>query len=229
MADASQLHRQVRKRIRSFRKSLPGLQQGDLEALHRARIASRRLRELIPLLGAEAPESRRALRRLERVTKRLGKVRELDVLADLIEELQQQDRYSSAALQKVNVEVAACRASARRHLADALPTEKLEQTAAKLKRLARPRKANGATNIERPTGTVQWILDARLARRAAELRDAVESAGTLYAPEPLHVVRLAIKKLRYCLEAKADLNRRRMTRSVAVLAAGQESLGRLHD
>ena len=40
-----------------------------------------------------------------------------------------------------------------------------------------------------------WALDARLARRAGRVRSAIHVAGTLYAPESLHNVRIALEKV----------------------------------
>jgi hypothetical protein len=102
---------------------------------------------------------------------------------------------------------------------------KLERLAARLKQLARD---GGSDRRDTRLHTVDWVLEARQVRRAAELDSAIEAAGTLYACEPLHVVRVAIKKLRYALEA-AERNDRVASKAVRDLAEGQEVLGRLHD
>jgi hypothetical protein len=74
-----------------------------------------------------------------------------------------------------------------------------------------------------------WALEARLARRAARVRSAIEVAGALYVPQPLHDVRIALKKLRYAAELAAEVGHRRMTADVAALKSAQDCLGRLHD
>src|SRR5262249_17508857 len=73
-----------------------------------------------------------------------------------------------------------------------------------------------------------WALDARLAHRAAAVRNAIAMAGALYAPEPLHDVRITIKKLRYAAELSHESGAR-LTAGVNGLKAAQELLGRLHD
>ena len=50
MAASTQRHELLRKRLDRFTRLLPGLEQGDVEALHHTRVASRRLRELLPVL-----------------------------------------------------------------------------------------------------------------------------------------------------------------------------------
>jgi CHAD domain-containing protein len=74
-----------------------------------------------------------------------------------------------------------------------------------------------------------WALEARLARRATQVRAAIEAAGTMYVPEHLHRVRIAVKKLRYAGELVAETTRRRIAVDIAALKASQELLGRLHD
>ena len=49
-----------------------------------------------------------------------------------------------------------------------------------------------------------WAVEARVARRAASVRSAIAAAGAVYAPEQLHVVRIALKKLRYSVELASE-------------------------
>jgi CHAD domain-containing protein len=72
-------------------------------------------------------------------------------------------------------------------------------------------------------------LEARLARRATQVRAAIEAAGAMYVPEQLHRVRIAVKKLRYAGELVAETTRRRIAADITALKAAQELLGRLHD
>src|SRR5260370_39500596 len=83
----------LKTRLDRFARMLPGVEAGELRALHRARVASRRLRELLPVLQLHPDATRKHLRRLRNVTERLGAVRELDVLLLLIDEWQ--DRKST--------------------------------------------------------------------------------------------------------------------------------------
>ena len=76
----------------------------------------------------------------------------------------------------------------------------------------------------------RWAIDARVAQRAARLRDGDREAGAVYLPERLHAVRIAVKKLRYAVE----LGGRRVAATAATptlraLKRGQELLGRMHD
>src|SRR5437867_2962313 len=91
----------LRTRLNRFTRSLPGVQTGDMRAIHRARVASRRLRELLPVLGLSHGAAAKLSRRLRKTTRRLGAIRELDVLLALIEDLRTVEASSTASLQRV--------------------------------------------------------------------------------------------------------------------------------
>jgi CHAD domain-containing protein len=227
-------HDLFRERIDAFVRELPGLAADNLEARHRARVASRRLRELVSLLGVDRQTGRTLGRRLRRVTRRLGTARELDVLMLLIEEFQSNRRYSPAALKQVSTAVGPARDAACKHLAAKLPVAKLERLANRLRRVADLCKSDdasagrgGGVNIE--TRAWLWALDARLVRRATSVRSAIYSAGGLYAPGRLHDIRIAVKKLRYAAELSMEAGRPRLAADMATLKRAQDVLGRLHD
>src|SRR5262249_29171077 len=151
--------------------------------------ASRRLREMLPLLGADHTAARRLAKRLRRVTAALGVVRELDVLVQLADDLRRDQRYPSKALERVALSITDARGAARERLSGELPASTLERLAGKLKRAVRAGKTRGENRSEREHGPVRgwvWALEARQARRAAQLRSAIEAAGLLYASQPLH-------------------------------------------
>jgi CHAD domain-containing protein len=233
VAKSSPLYGAFKKRLDAFAQEFPNIDQGSVEAVHRTRVASRRLRELLPLLALDRETTRNLGRQLRKVTKRLGILRELDVLAPLIEELQPDSRYSSAALKQVSAAVACARDAARERLAAKLPTAKLERLADRLGRAARPCESDEARfrrpGASGPPRAWLWALEARRAHRAAHVQSAIEAAGTLYGPEHLHAVRVALKKLRYAAELSTEAGSRRLTADVAALKAAQDLLGRLHD
>src|SRR6476661_5046661 len=90
----------LKKRVDPFTRVLAAVEQGDVRALHRARVASRRLRELLPMLQLQPSRARKLSRRLRKVTMRLGAVRELDVLLLLIDELHLSRPARSAGLSR---------------------------------------------------------------------------------------------------------------------------------
>jgi CHAD domain-containing protein len=236
VAATPQLLDSFRARLDQFARELPGVEQGSVEALHQARVASRRLRELLPVLGLEHDAARKLRRQLRKVTRRLGTVRELDVLVPLIDEYSQRGKFASTALRRLRRSVEQKRQAAREHLDAKLPTRKLERLVARLERAAKSappadvkeRRSGVRPAAQRSRRAPSWALDARLARRAADVRNAIAMAGALYAPEPLHDVRITIKKLRYAAELSHETGAR-LTAEVNALKAAQDLLGRLHD
>jgi CHAD domain-containing protein len=236
MRNASHLHGQFRKRVDAFARDLADLEQGDVEALHRTRVTSRRLRELLPLLQLDHDLARKLTRRLRKVTRRLGSVRELDVLLLLIQSLAKDGRYSPAALKWLGPIAAQARMSARERMSAKLPLDRLQRLAGRLDRVAeslesddlrpdRPARAVAGGHTRAPL----WAIEARVARRAASLRAAIASAGAVYASEQLHIVRIALKKLRYSVELASDGRSKSAMADLAALKGAQDLLGQLHD
>ena len=69
----------------------------------------------------------------------------------------------------------------------------------------------------------------RTARRAERLRASIENAASIYLPDRLHEVRIAVKKLRYVMEIVRELSASRATARIATLKRAQDLLGRIHD
>ena len=228
-------YRVFQDRLHAFTHERPRVDAGNVEAVHRTRVASRRLRELIPLLALDADVARRLNRDLRKVTTQLGAVRELDVLMLLIEELGDSHQYSATALRTLRTTAAQARVSARQRLSAKLPTAKLKRLGRRLERVSKSLHGDDLTvERNRASGSGSrhvwfWALEARLAQRAARVRAAIERAGAVYVPEHLHRVRIAVKKLRYAAELSAGATHKRIATDIAALRAAQDSLGRLHD
>jgi CHAD domain-containing protein len=204
--------------------ALPAAQAGDVTSVHQARVASRRLREALPVAGPPQADAawRRARRQARRITRALGPVRELDVALETLAEFEQRGVASPAALARVRAAIAADRQARRRKMLDELSPMRLQ----KLKR-----HLSGMAAARAPSDRDEALAGAarRVAVRAARLKDAIEHAGLVYLAERLHQVRIAAKKLRYAMELQRELQRSRATAHIRRLKAAQDQLGRLHD
>jgi len=229
VANAPQPIDSLRERLAAFAGEWTAVEQGSVEALHRTRVASRRLRELVALIPLDRASNRTLKRQLRKVTRQLGAVRELDVLVDLIDEFDRSRRYSPNVMATLRWTVDRTRATARARLTAKLPAGKLERLVNRLERAIDATSNDDGGREARARRQWQSALDARLARRAAGVRAAIDIAGALYAPEPLHHVRIALKKLRYAAELAQPARRRRLRADVADLKAAQDLLGRMHD
>jgi len=211
------------KRLEQFTRMLHALGDGDVRALHRTRVASRRLREILPVLQLKPDLAARLGRRLKKVTTRLGAVRELDVLARLVDELQTSGRYDPQVLRRVAAGIGSDRAQARDRLYARLPTREFERIGRKLQKLG------GDLSERKPSRGWQWAVDARVSRRADTVVKALDATGSLYLPERLHAARIALKKFRYALEVAGEAAGARKSPDVMTLKRHQDTLGRLHD
>jgi CHAD domain-containing protein len=186
----------------------------------------------LPILQLDNDVTHKLSRRLRKVTKRLGTVRELDVLHGLIDELYETGRHDQAALARIAEGVGRERELTRQKLLGRKQQlAELKQIARKLDRAADTLELLGETSPPghgHPRGW-RWALEARIAHRAAALNDASRRAGALYLAERLHTVRIAIKKLRYALELSAEVSGSKTTPELRTLKRAQELLGRLHD
>jgi CHAD domain-containing protein len=223
----------LKHRLDHFARMLHGVEHGEMRSIHRARVASRRLRELMPVLRLDNDVSKKLARRLRQVTTRLGAVRELDVLIRLTDDLHQSHSNLTHALQRVGLAISKERNAARKHLADDLPLSQMQRIARKLDRVCDHLRGDEETERPRPvTGAraVRWAVEARVVHRADRLQSAIGLAGAVYLPERLHAVRIALKKLRYAAELFADVRGRARTAAMlGALKRNQDVLGRMHD
>jgi CHAD domain-containing protein len=225
MAASRQRYELLNTRITRFTRMLPGVEAGDVRAIHRARVATRRLREILPILQLDTKLVRKLNKRLRRITRALGPVRELDVLHELIAELHESRRREGFALRHVAEFVRQARDKAHRRLSNRESAEAMRRAGRKLEAVAEA--LNDETGSSR--NAWRWAIEARMAHRAAALKAAVADAGAVYLPERLHAVRIAAKKLRYALELHVEAGAEKSARDLAALKRLQRLLGRMHD
>ena len=76
---------------------------------------------------------------------------------------------------------------------------------------------------------LQTALTTRIVRRARAVRAASAAAGTIYVPERLHALRIAIKKLRYAVELVPETPGFDVAGALKLLKRAQRRFGSLHD
>jgi CHAD domain-containing protein len=197
---------------------------GDDRGVHQARVTSRRLREAVPVLatGLKGSKAGKARRKIRRLTCALGTVRELDVTLGLLDQLARSPQVSRTAVEDVRAHVIAEREDRRARMLERLDRVDVDKLARRLASVA----AALDEAIDEP-----WrkALGARLFERSKRLGIVIGEAGQIYAPEGLHQVRIAAKKLRYGLELAADSGLKQAAPHVRTMQRAQEMLGKLHD
>ena len=215
----------ARRPVRALLAQWPLALADEVEGIHQARVASRRLRELVPAVAraADAREARALRRGFRQVTRLLGRSRELDVALDTLLAIDARAPAHAVAVTAVRASVLLARAEAARDARDRLAS--LDVNGLAVRTLALTGRSASRADVLACARRVA----ARLGRRAAELQNAVVGAGLIFAPGPLHGVRIALKKFRYALEVAERLGRFRLSGSMRRLKGLQNLLGELHD
>src|SRR5215207_3014977 len=130
----------LRQRLVSLLTAMPAAQAGDEISVHQARVASRRLREALPVLGARADEQAvdRAGRRVRRITRALGPVRELDVTLLLLAELAHKGTAPKRAIARVRKAVIEERQKRRSEMLQEITPPRLDKLRKRLAEVASP-------------------------------------------------------------------------------------------
>ena len=218
-------HTLVQQQLDTILGYLPGVFDGDVEAIHDARIATRRLREVLPL-GGESYE-RGFVRDIRKAGRNLGRVRDLDVMRCLLDTLGERLPGAGGAVALAKRGLKARQMRERRRM-----VEKLEGI--DLKSLRKHVGRSGHTWVLPVMAAVHspsWVsaLSDRIATRAAEAAAAIEHATGIYFADRAHRARIGIKKLRYVTEVAVATGVWRPRRVLKDLRRVQGLLGDIHD
>ena len=214
----------VCQRIGVLTRTLPAARKGDAEALHKARVASRRLRETLPLVASGSTQ-RKLERTVRRITRALGPVRELDVELEMLAEMEAAGDVPRAAVVRLRHVVSEERRGLHAQMLERLGRCGIDTLRRRAVAAARKGAKRGGA---RDAAQVAAARD-RAARRAGRLALAIENASGLYLPDRLHEVRIGVKRLRYALELLSAVSRSRAEARLRTLRTAQNLLGRMHD
>jgi CHAD domain-containing protein len=213
----------IRQRLAALSRTLPGARKGDVLAVHQARVATRRIREALPLV-AHGRAGKLLQKSVRRLTRALGPVRELDVALLNLDQLRTSGDVPEAAIARLRQLIT----EERRRVGAELVRRISQYDVSKLQKKAveaayRGPTRGGARDPRRAAAM------GRAARRAVALRAAMDNAAGIYLPDRLHEVRIAVKKLRYALEIARDLRGSHANARIRTLKRVQNLLGRMHD
>jgi CHAD domain-containing protein len=190
--------------LRKLRRRVPAaLQDGDAKAVHDSRVSTRRLRAALELLAPVVPAKlvNPLLKMSRRLRRRLGDMRDLDVMLDNVESLQDSARHArhAAAARWVATHLRDARGKARRK------AQKKKSAAELLQRLADwPALREQIVSI---AGVVNGLMiaslrsqwDAFAAKADARATNLFDAPGDGQVTNP-HELRIAGKMLRYTFE-----------------------------
>ncbi len=225
MNDSHPSEQMIRQRLSALARELPSASSGDVNAVHQARVATRRVRAALPIV-TRGSRRRKLKRSFTRLTRALGGVRELDVAILTLDELVSDPSVPKEGLEQLR----AILQEERQHsytemnaILQHVDLDRLQRRTLVAVEHAAERDSE-QSDLKRLKSVVR-----RAGKRALDLQAAIENAGNIYLADRLHQVRIAVKKLRYVLEVARELSRSRASARIRLLKNVQDLLGRMHD
>jgi CHAD domain-containing protein len=216
------------QQINILRAQMPGLLDGQVESVHAGRIATRRIREILPLTHTlqRREDADDLVTRFKRVGQSLGRVREADVRLELLRYFE--SRVPSAAVPVVSLRQNHDRERAMlmRKLLKLLERLDLERELTYLAGRSAWRRVRPWTAL---IGAWRGHVRDLVTERAQSARDAIAHATGVYFPNRAHQARIAIKKCRYAAEIGIQTGVMTDAGILRELRKGQDILGDVHD
>jgi CHAD domain-containing protein len=209
-----------------LRTQLDGVYDGTVDAVHNARVATRRIRELLSLVpvvpGRDSEQD--VAGSYKAIGRALGKVRDIDVQIALIHDLETRAPQTAPPLTLVRLEHERERLAKMRRLIKTL--ERLDVDV-----LLHVVTDGHPMALRTRLTSTGWRQQLRrlVAERAHNAVDAISHATGVYFPKRTHGARIAIKQLRYAAEIADATGLSDMRAAIRTLKRGQEILGDLHD
>ncbi len=214
--------------ILDLQQKFPAVLNGEAEGIHAARVAIRRVRELLPLLDREPGWASidDLQSRFKRIGKSLGRVRDADVRVDLLASLEQRIPHAAPTLVLVRQRREQERLVLIRKLIKRLERLDAAQMIDALVRYHPMR-----FRVFHTARTAKWRRELRLIvqQRAQAARETIAHATGVYFPNRTHSARIAIKRLRYATEIVHQTGLADRSRAIRALKKAQDLLGDLHD
>lgn len=209
------------------------LDWGDPEGVHDMRVASRRLRSAIADFKPYLRQGSIPLTPLKEIAKRLGTVRDEDVVLAALEALHAKtDAEVARGIEVIIKEHQRRRSRARSILKRTIrPSAIAEFREAFLKRLESATNPSHSALGKGPGRALTFgQLGARIiGDRLQQLRDAGDFVYRPLQAKKLHELRILAKRLRYAVELFAPCWSGELKKSANEIARFQTSLGELHD
>ena len=220
--------------IQALQVETSGVRDGneDIEYIHRARVASRRLRAALPLVTDCLPgkNAARGTRQIRDVTRALGEARDADVQIERLDKFNQKltEKKYRPGISRLRLRLWQKRQSLQAHVVsamnDLLEGQVLDEMLAVLLPLA---ERSASVYLFTPT-LYQHSFRAIHNRLEAFLSyDAIVSQPEKVTE--LHEMRIAAKWLRYTMETFSSLYASQLKPQLQAVRKAQEGLGEIHD
>ncbi len=204
----------------------------DIESVHKMRVAVRRMRSLLRLVGDYYPGKPIAVagKSLRQIARALGAIRDLDVLILDLQEFSaslppEGQQHANALVSRLDRR----RAKRRKRLNAYLDSKRYERALRQLENFA-GNKTGRASRKLRPhqPQELRHVLPSLLHQRLAIVR-AYDAVLPNADDTRLHALRVECKRLRYAIEFFAPVLGASATSFLAFVTSMQDALGRIND
>ena len=229
----------------SFSGEIAGVRAGgDIEPVHRMRVASRRLRAALPLFSSCMPKKKYKawFREVRRTTRALGSARDLDVQIEFLERYRNTRTAGKASPEKTGSPRISSDGSGLDHLIDLFRAErsalqpKVQIRIDELEecRVLEKMRAFLELQVKKPgkTGNKNTLHSTAYREITLHLDALLAFEPWVYevdAAKEQHLMRIAAKKLRYTMEIFAPLYGTDLRDPLRAVKRVQELLGLIHD
>lgn len=211
----------------AFRTQLSCVFDGEADAVHAARVATRRIRELLRVFQASPEDFRESADiagAFAQIGRALGRVRDVDVRIALVKALETHTPQAAPSLVLVRHHFEGVRLKRMRRLIKMLERLGIDE----LIRVVSDRHRAG---VRTRLASGRWRARVRdvVVERACTAIERIKHATGVYFPNRAHSARIAIKRLRYTAEILEATSARHIHPSIKILSKAQRILGDLHD
>lgn len=220
--------------IQALQTETSGVRAGneDIEFIHRARVASRRLRAALPLFPGCLPgkKVKRWARKIRTVTRALGEARDADVQIERLEKFYASlsERTAQPGISRLGLRLWQKRRALQPHvtaaMSDLLEDQVLDEMLAELMPIA-----ERSDSVYLFTPTLYQHSFQSIYKR---LEDFLAYDAIVSQPDKvteLHEMRIAAKWLRYTMETFTPLYASQLKPQLQAVRKAQETLGEIHD
>ena len=223
----------LRQQLKRLEQHLVGIEVSeDIEDVHQARVASRRLRVGLNIMGEHLPETGKWRRQLKRLTRGLGPARDLDIQIAFLgrQEVLLHDPNCRPGIARLLLRLQQERASLQTGVLAAVrrirQRDILYQMHNLIARLCADSPQPGQQRLDE---AVLAYARQRLTSRLGELLAHADSLSQPDAVREQHALRIAAKRLRYEMEAFAPVYAGKLGRFIRTAKKIQSLLGEVHD
>jgi CHAD domain-containing protein len=212
---------------------------GNIEYLHDMRVASRRLRECFSFFASLQDETRvkKALAQIKRITRAVGRSREMDVNLELLNDFSPPSNPELEAIREHFLEIfTRDQEKLRKRMDRDLKKMRLKDRKRAFQKAARAflneRPSQLPTSTTSPVTSVVSFSEQTMSlirTKVDALREFEGMDACSQNDQPLHRLRIQIKKLRYTMEICNPMFENRLERAITLARNLQDLLGKIHD